>query len=158
MTESTSYESAAELRFFLPSGPPLPPKRWQRRWKVGIRIGSIAVAAVFAILAVGAVVFGAISASTFTASGAVDVNCSTRAAPSAPDIRQGASVTILDASTGDVYGTTTLTDFTALKSGICLLRFEVHDVPVASLYTVRIGSTFEELASADALRGGAVIS
>ncbi|ALG86842.1 hypothetical protein ACH46_12120 [Gordonia phthalatica] len=146
-----------EVRFFLPPGPPLPPKRWQRKWKIGIRLGSLIVGVAFVVGAIGALVFGVISSSYFTASGAVEVDCATRAKPFVTDVAVGSPVTIVDARTGEVYGSSTLGDFTALKSGICLVSFEVEDVPVANLYTVRIGKSFEALATADTLRGGALL-
>ena len=149
--------ASPDLRFFLPAGPPLPPKQWQRKWKVGIRLGSIVVGVVFVIAAIGAIVLGVVSSMYFTASGAIEVDCATKAKPFASDVADGSPVEIVDAATGEVYGSSRLGDFTELKSGICLVSFEVEDVPVADLYTVRIGKSFEALATSETLTGGALL-
>lgn len=155
--ELTGPAPHPDVRFFLPPGPPLPPKRWQRKWKIGIRLGSAIAGAALVVAAIGAIVVGIISSLHFTASGAVEVDCATRAKPFVTEVAYGAPVTIVDARTGEVYGSSTLGDFTALKSGICLLSFEIEDVPVTDLYTVRIGASFEALATVDTLRGGALL-
>lgn len=146
-----------DLRFFLPPGAPLPTKQWQRRWKVGIRIGSIVMAVLFVVAAGVAIVVGTISSSHFTATGAVKVDCATKSRPFSK-IGLGSPVRIVDATSGELYGSTTLDDFTELKSGICLVAFKVPDVPVANLYSVEIGDDFQSLASAASLQGGALLS
>lgn len=154
---ASPHTAQPDLRFFLPPGAPLPTKQWQHRWKFGIRIGSIAMAVLFVVVAGVAIVLGAISSSHFTAMGAVKVDCASKSRPFSK-IGLGSPVRIVDATTGELYGLTTLDDFTALKSGICLVSFEVSDVPVADLYAVEIGDDFQALASAASLQGGALLS
>ncbi|WP_347956582.1 hypothetical protein [Gordonia aichiensis] len=153
-----SVAGAPDVRFFLPQGPPLPPKRWQRRWKTGIRVGSVVVGAAFVGAAVFAVAQGVNASAHFTASGAVEVDCASRAKPFAPDLRQGAPVRIVDAKSGELYGSAKLDEFRKLGSGICLVGFQMPNVPVAGLYTVEIGDRYRTLASQAALQGGALLS
>ncbi|KJR07082.1 hypothetical protein ACE11G_07365 [Gordonia sp. PS3] len=151
-------QAPSELRFFLPPGPPLSPKRWQRRWKIGIRVGSAVAAVVliaFAALAIGS---GVVSSSRYTATGAVEVDCTTRNMPRLPAVGFGSLVQIFDAQSGERYGQSTLDRFRALPSGICLAGFEIRDVRVASLYTVEIGRLYRTLVSEEALKDGALLS
>lgn len=153
-----SQGPAPEMRFFLPSGPPLPRKDWQHRWKIGIRVGSILVAVILVAIGITAAIVGLSTTSKFTAAGAVEVSCDTRSRPFVPDLAPRSPVKILDAKSGETYGSTTLDKFTRLGSGVCLLGFQVDGIPVADLYTVEIGSSYRELASASSLQNGALLS
>ncbi|MGB3303161.1 MAG: hypothetical protein WBA98_10740 [Gordonia sp. (in: high G+C Gram-positive bacteria)] len=147
-----------ELRFFLPQGPQLPRRNWQHRWKSGIRIGSILAAVVLVAGGVIASILGLIAASHFNASGAIEVSCITDPQESVSrPARPGAVLSILDASTGEKYGSTTLGRPTTLPSGICLQKFEVQDVRSAGMYTLTIGDTYRTLVSEDQLRRGVLL-
>ncbi|EGD55942.1 hypothetical protein [Gordonia neofelifaecis] len=156
-TAETGAAPAPELRFFLPQGPALPPKRWQRKWKIAIRVGSALAGVALVAVAAVAVFQGVVATSRFTAGAAIEVDCASRSKPFAPDVGFGAPVTIMDAQSGEVYGRSTMNKFRALPSGICLAGFEIDDVPVGKLYAVTIGS-YRTLASEDALAGDALLS
>ncbi|WP_026918982.1 hypothetical protein [Gordonia shandongensis] len=157
MVDGTQGTGAPEMRFFLPQGPALPPKRWQRRWKPGIRIGSIIVGTVLLIAALAAIVTGVVGSLSFTARGVVQVDCTTRTKPFARGVGALAPVRIVDADTGEVYGRGRLDETATLSSGVCLLGFEIDDVRRTDLYTLQIGEDYRVLVSYQSLASGALI-
>ncbi|MCF8589212.1 hypothetical protein [Gordonia liuliyuniae] len=150
---------ASDVRFHLPPGPPLTPKRWQRRYKWPIRIASIVVVLAAIIAGTVAVIEGFHERSTITATGAVTVDCGTRAVAGSIPVAFGDAVTIYDA-TGREAGpdeplaVTRLSRLEGLAGETCLAEFEVRDLPVVDAYVVRIGERYRQVVTPAALSNG----
>ncbi|MEO9330000.1 hypothetical protein [Gordonia aurantiaca] len=143
---------------WLDPGPRLPRRSWQRKTRVPVIIGTVLAMSLLAVLAIGALVVGAVSTPTLTAKGGVVVDCASQTAeiPGGSPIARGTRVVIYDATGGEV-AKTSLTEFVRSDVG-CELTFEVDGVEYADAgYVVRVGDRFTQTASAAALQQGVVL-
>lgn len=152
-----------DVRFHLPPGPPLPPKRWQRRYRWPIRVASVVVVLAALIVGTIAVIEGIHQRSTIDAVGAVTVDCGTRAVAGSIPVAFGDPVVIYDATGREADGddplaVTALSRLDVLAGDTCLAEFEVRDLQVADAYVVRIGDTYRKLVTPAALEGGVVFA
>ncbi|MCF8605785.1 hypothetical protein L5I01_20740 [Gordonia sp. HY442] len=148
-----------DVRFHLPPGPPVKPKRWQRSCKWPIRIASVIVVLAALVAGTLAVVEGFHQRSTMTAVGGVAVDCGTRAVAGSIPVAFGDSVAVFDASSGasprdEPLAVTRLSRLAVLTGDTCLAEFEIRDLPVVDAYVVRIGDSYRQVVGSAALRGG----
>lgn len=148
-----------EVRFHLPPGPPTKPKRYQRRYRWPIRIASVVVVVAALVAGTLAVIEGFHQRSTITALGGVTVDCGTQAVAGSIPVAFGDRVEVFDAtrdaspSDGPI-AVSRLSRLKVLAGETCLAQFEIHDLPVADAYVVRIGERFRQLVTPAALEGG----
>ncbi|MFT4087459.1 MAG: hypothetical protein QM658_09950 [Gordonia sp. (in: high G+C Gram-positive bacteria)] len=151
-----------QVQYFLPPGRPLPLRTWQRKSKGWVWGISVVAGIVFVAGAIIAITVGVLSGQTFTATGALQVDCATGQSLNDPRIIAGESVRIYDAKSGDLLAHSKLDRRVEAKggTGACYATFVVEDVPAADsgTYLLEIGDSYSQLASRDALEGGVLLT
>ncbi|MFC0313729.1 hypothetical protein ACFQNE_07065 [Gordonia phosphorivorans] len=146
------------IEYFQPSGPYLPRNRWRRRSDRWVWVVSTVAAVVLAAAAITAVTVGSLRTDTFTATGRVAADCTTRTAVEAPSTDERSPVRILAAATGTLLAQTRLDRFSRERRGteqVCFLGFQVQRLEVVDGgYLVQIGTLPDRIVTRTALRDG----
>jgi hypothetical protein len=148
-------------QYWLAPGPDLPPRTWQRRTRTPVIVISAVVATVLAVLAVGAITWGA-QTRDFTAEGAVILTDGQYAVSSTDvcggtgefeDLRVGTRVRILDEELAILE--VDALSAPKLSNNECRLEFAVDGVPEGrGRYVVEIGTSVRYEARESVLEDG----
>lgn len=149
--------TAPQIQYFQPPGPFLPPSRWRRGLRGWVWPVSVLAALVLTAVTVTVLILGIDRATSFTASGAVHVDCQTRQAVDGRPIGNGAPVRLYRLDDRTPIATTTLNkrrDFRA-GEGACYQGFVIDDVRVdGGDYLLQVGDLPGRLVSRAQLEAG----
>ncbi|MFT3715387.1 MAG: hypothetical protein QM774_05420 [Gordonia sp. (in: high G+C Gram-positive bacteria)] len=123
-------QTPPQVQYFLQPGAMLPQRTWQRRSRVGVTAASVIVGLILAGIAGFALLGGSINQAVFTASGSLQIDCSTRQAVGGAPIREGDEVRLYDGKSGELLGKSRLGDQVTVKggTGACFDRFTISRV------------------------------